>query len=240
MSFAVLAAWVAIAGLGGLFFDHSERSLIEIVSSGVVWQIAAAVLFLLGVILVLQWDDIGFQAVDPIKALRLMWLPLVYLGGFLALMLAVGVPSRTAATFIVINTILVGVSEELMFRGILFAGLRTRLPLLPSVWICSALFGLVHVLNALQTGHLAIASLQALAAFMTGMILMALRVRLGSLYPVIALHAAWDCLTLLALSKAGGMPNGDQLPAMAYLAPLFGLPNLVYALYLLRPKAPSA
>jgi uncharacterized protein len=72
---------------------------------------------------------------------------------------------------------------------------------------------------------------------MTGMMFMALRIRTGSLYPVILLHTTWDCLSLIAVVKAGGMQTGEALPPAIYVAPLLVLPNLLYALYLLRAKA---
>jgi membrane protease YdiL (CAAX protease family) len=130
----------------------------------------------------------------------------------------------------------VGLSEELMFRGALFSGLRSRLGLKPSIWICCLLFGVVHVLNGFQTGQFSIASIQAVAAFMTGTILLALRIRIGSLYPVIVLHAVWDCLPLLIATHLDPPSPNQPITAMVYLAPLFVMPNFLYALYLMRPK----
>lgn len=75
-----------------------------------------------------------------------------------------------------------------------------------------------------------------MAAFQTGFMLMALRLRTGSLYPVILLHAVWDCLLLLVACHTGGGSPNQPLPAYAFVAPLFLLPNFLYALYLLRPK----
>ena len=216
----------------------SDRSIIDIVSQSIVWPIVFAAAFLFAVLAIFQWDDVGFVPADGLKALRLMWLPLVYVGVFAGVIAAVGVPPASAVLFILINTLFVGISEELMFRGILFAGLRSRLPLWPSIWTCSAIFGLIHILNALQTGHVTLAILQAIAAFMTGMMFMALRLRTGSLYPVILLHAAWDCMSLMAVVKTGGgLPAGEVVPPAIYAAPLVVLPNLIYALYLLRAKA---
>jgi uncharacterized protein len=74
------------------------------------------------------------------------------------------------------------------------------------------------------------------AAFMTGAMLLAVRLRSGSLYPAIILHAVWDCLPLLIATHVGAAQPNQPLPAYAYFAPLLVLPNLLYALYLLRPK----
>lgn len=232
----VLLVWMAITSLGGLVSGSSDRSIIDVVSQGIVWPIALAAAFLLVVLAVFRWSDVGFEATPPLKTIRLMWLPLVYVSLFLVMIVAIGLPPASAVIYILVNTIFVGISEELMFRGILFSGLRSRLALWPSIWLCSAVFGLIHILNVVQTGHIILAVLQAIAAFMTGMMFMALRIRTGSLYPVILLHTAWDCLSLLAVVKAGGMQTEQALPPAIYIAPLAVLPNLLYALYLLRAK----
>ncbi|MEZ2126962.1 MULTISPECIES: lysostaphin resistance A-like protein [unclassified Sinorhizobium] len=237
MSVIVLLVWMAITSLGGLVSGSSDKSIIDVVSQGIVWPIAFAAAFLLIVLAVFRWNDVGFKSANALKSIRLMWLPLVYVSLFVAMILAMGLPPASAVIYILINTIFVGISEELMFRGILFSGLRSRLALWPSIWLCSAVFGLIHVLNVVQTGHVILAVLQAIAAFMTGMMFMALRIRTGSLYPVILLHTTWDCLSLLAVVKAGGMQSGEALPPVIYIAPLLVLPNLLYALYLLRAKA---
>lgn len=226
--------WMAITSLSGLVSGGSDRSIVDVVSRSVVWPIALAAVFLFVVLAVFRWGDVGFRSTGALNALRLMWLPLVYISFFVAIIAAVGLPSPSVAGYILTNTIFVGISEELMFRGILFSGLRSRFALWPSIWLCSVVFGLIHVLNAVQTGHLVLAVLQAVAAFMTGMMFMALRIRTKSLYPVILLHTAWDCLSLLAVAKAGGMTPGATLPSAIYFAPLTVLPNLLYALYLLR------
>ena len=56
-----------------------------------------------------------------------MLLPAVYLVLFLALTLVVGWPSPSTILFLAINTLIVGFSEELAFRGVLFRGLHTRI-----------------------------------------------------------------------------------------------------------------
>jgi membrane protease YdiL (CAAX protease family) len=236
ISLVVLLLWVAVVAVAGHFSTIPERSVLRFVSQGLAWPIVCAVAFLALVVLTFQWMDIGLAPFRVMPALRLMWLPLIYLCAFGAVVATLGLPPIESLLFIIINTFFVGVSEEVMFRGILFSGLRSRLSLWPSIWICCLLFGLVHVLNAVQTGNWTTATLQAVAAFQTGTILMALRLRTGSLYPVILLHAIWDCLPLLIATHAGDINPDQPLPAYAYLAPLFVLPNFLYALYLLRPK----
>ncbi|KAA0688153.1 CPBP family intramembrane metalloprotease [Neorhizobium sp. P12A] len=237
ISFVVLLLWAAILATSVQITAGDQRSVVQLVSQGVVWPIVMAVLFLAAILVSFRWTDIGFEPFQIASTLRLMWLPLLYLITFSGIVIVLGLPPLQKLVFIVINTIFVGISEEVMFRGILFSGLRSRFRFWPSIWLSCGLFGLIHVLNAVQTGNWTASTLQAIAAFQTGLILMALRVRTGSLYPVIMLHAVWDCLPLLIATHVANGVNQDQpLPAYAYLAPLFVTPNFLYALYLLRAK----
>jgi len=225
-----------VVGLAARWTAGPQTSVVEFVSNGIAWPIVLAAAFLLLVVCVTGWSNIGFHRFKVLPTLKLMWLPMIYIAAFAGIAIALGLPAGRNLALIMLNTGFVGLSEELMFRGILFSGLRSRLGLQSSIWICCILFGAIHVLNAFQTGMIEAAMLQAVAAFMTGTLFLALRMRTGSLFPVIVLHAVWDCLPLLIATHVAPPTAGQPLPAMAYLAPLFVLPNLLYGLYLLRPK----
>jgi membrane protease YdiL (CAAX protease family) len=233
---AVLVVWTVIVGLAAHWTAGPQTSVVEFVSDGIAWPIVLAAAFLLLVVWLMRWGDVGFSRFRVLPASRLMWLPTIYLAVFAGIAITLGLPSGRSLAFILVNTCFVGLSEELMFRGILFSGLRSRLGPRSSIWICCILFGAIHVLNAFQTGLVEAAMLQAVAAFMTGTLFLALRMRTGSLFPVIVLHAVWDCLPLLIATHVQAPNPGQPLPATVLLAPLFVLPNLLYALYLLRAK----
>lgn len=230
----VLLAWAGIMTLATHFTAGSQTSIVQFVSHGIAWPIIIAAGFLLLVVWSMGWKDVGFSRFNVVLALRLVWLPAIYVVAFGTMATILGLPPAENLAFILINTSFVGLSEELMFRGVLFSGLRSRLGLRSSIWLCCILFGAVHVLNALQTGQWAVAALQAVAAFMTGTMLLAIRLRAGSLYPVIILHAVWDCMPLLIATHLGDANPDQPLPPQAYFAPLFVLPNFLYALYLMR------
>lgn len=78
------------------------------------------------------------------------------------------------------------VTEELLFRGFLFAGLRGRLGLVPAVVVSSLAFALFHF------NPYAFPALVALGA-----VLAWLFQRSGSLWPGVALHATINTVTLL-------------------------------------------
>ncbi len=97
------------------------------------------------------------------------------------------------------------------------------------------LFGAVHVLNGFVTGDFAAASVQAIAAGMSGLMYMALLIRTGSLWPPMIVHALWDFCIFLSVSKESVVPQAAPATTAGWLAHLgLALPSLLYGLFLLR------
>jgi membrane protease YdiL (CAAX protease family) len=80
------------------------------------------------------------------------------------------------------------VSEEICFRGMVFGGLRTRLPLIAAALISGLIFGLLHALTGLS-------AVPPLIAF--GFILALLYERTGSIVPGILLHMLNNAVALI-------------------------------------------
>jgi uncharacterized protein len=235
-----LLVWMAATAVVGLFSrDAAVSSLDEIIrslGSGVVVNIVVDIGVLALATVLFRWNDLGFTAPDWGAWRRLMWFPLLTLAPFPILGATLGLPPGPAILFLALNTFLIALSEEWMFRGILFRALLTRLRLGPAVLTTSVLFGAVHVLNAFAFGDLRLALVQALAAMMTGTLLVALVLRTGSIWPAVAFHMAWNFgIMLIAYEGAlDPIPEGP-LPLASYLVPiLIVLPNFLYALVLLR------
>jgi uncharacterized protein len=81
------------------------------------------------------------------------------------------------------------VAEELCFRGMLFGGLRERLPMVPAALIAGTVFGLLHAF----TGISAVPPLIAL-----GFVFCLLYEKTGSIVPGILLHMLNNSVALLA------------------------------------------
>ena len=94
-----------------------------------------------------------------------------------------------------------------------------------AVLVSSALFGLVHLSNAMLRGSLGLAALQALGAGTEGFGLAALRLRTNTVWPLVALHALHDLFL-----QFGYLPI--PLVSAAYSVVLFA-----YGIYLLRDGA---
>jgi CAAX protease family protein len=106
--------------------------------------------------------------------------------------LGVGDPNILIAVSAVLVIALVApVTEELFFRGFVFAGLRSRWPLWPSAVAVGLIFGIVHA----PTGLTAVVPLAGL-----GVALCWLYNRTGSLWPCVTAHVVNNSLALLVVS----------------------------------------
>ena len=92
---------------------------------------------------------------------------------------------------IIVISIMAGVSEELLFRGVLQSYLIEKSSVLLGIFVSSALFGLMHFYNKLYI----------LLTFLVGLFLGWLYYFTGSLLFVVVLHAVYDVLAFGALVK---------------------------------------
>jgi membrane protease YdiL (CAAX protease family) len=169
VALAVYVGWVLLTLFGMRWAgDGSKKPLLDTVSHGVGWNLAMAVALLAAATLAMRWRDLKFVAPRPVGSLRILWFPSLYLLLFAVLSVVLGLPPAATVGFVLLNTLLVGLSEEWMFRGVLFQALRSRLAMWPSILLMSAMFGAVHVLNVFVTGQLFDAVVQAMAAFRAG------------------------------------------------------------------------
>lgn len=116
--------------------------------------------------------------------------------------------------------LLVGFSEELMARGLVLTAFRSHLREGWVWFLTSALFGLMHLVNALLGAPLGSSIVQAGVAFASGTAFYILRRVTGSLLWAMLLHGLWD-MSLFAVSHA---PIGPSIGA--YVAPLVAVLSL--------------
>jgi membrane protease YdiL (CAAX protease family) len=234
-----LLAWLVATAAVGSFMRQKTSGVAEIVgllSSAPAWNVLAGVAVLAIATKQFGWRDLGFGPPKPLAVAKLIWFPILTLLPFYAIALAVGLPPTRAILFFALNTTLVALSEEWMFRGVLFQALRSRLSIWPAVGMTSVLFGAIHVVNAFALGDLRLAAAQAVAAMMTGLLLIALMLRTGSIWTSIAYHMVWNFGILLVAYESSkySLPE-EPLPLTAYFVPmLLVLPNFVFGLILLR------
>jgi uncharacterized protein len=236
----VLTAWTAGAFvMGALSRSDPVSNAAEIVTalaSGLALNLVAALAVLALATWRFRWGDLGFRAPDWGGLVRVMGFPLLTLAPLPLLAWGIGFPPGLAVAYLALNTALIALSEEWMFRGILLRALLARFRLWPAVLITSVLFGAFHVLNAFTLGDLRMALAQSVAAMMTGMLLVALVLRTGSIWPAVAYHMVWNFgLLLVAHETLEHLPLNTAPPLSAYLMPMVIVsPNLFFALFLLR------
>jgi membrane protease YdiL (CAAX protease family) len=235
-----LALWLfATLGIGMLLRQDRLSSIAELItllSQGIAWNLLLSLAVLAVATRMFGWTDLGFRAPSLWLALRLLWFPALMLLPIFALAFAIGLPPPRAIGFLALNTILVALSEEWMFRGILFRALSARRGVWAALLVTSVIFGSIHVLNGFTYANLSQSTVQAIAATMTGLLLGALMIRSGSIWPSIALHMLWNFGLILVSFEAANYPQPLQPFSLQTL--LVGvaivMPNLLYALFLMR------
>ena len=235
LSVIALAVWVAITMGVGLLQVGPGTSLDKFASEQIVWGTPLAAAFMVLVALVMGWRDLGFNRARPPGAWRLLWLPVLMLCGFVGVMVLLDRPVPASVVLVVaINTLVVGFSEELAFRGVLWGAARKAMSFWPAFLLVTFLFGLVHVLNALLTGEFAAAGVQAFNAMLSGAAFLALRIRLHSIYPVMVVHWLWDLgVFVLATGREGPAPVAEPMAQLTGALMIVG-PLALYGLFLVR------
>lgn len=231
-----LVVWTGITMFGASYLFPASVQLIDLVKSGIGWQFVIASAFLVALALIFRWDDLGLHWPRDGRSWVLLWFPALYLVAFASFAVYLGLPPAQTVFWIFVNTMFVGFSEELMFRGVLLAAFRRNMPIWPAIILTCVLFGSVHILNAFMTGQVLGATVQAVTAMMSGLLFVAIVLRTGSLLPAIILHGLWDFCTFLlttATSATGeGAAPGWQMQIIMPVGLVSG--NFLYALFLLR------
>lgn len=203
---------------------------------------ALAALVALAAIVLGRWSEVRLRMPVP-GSWRFLILPALYLPVTLGILLWLGLPPATTVIGIALIMVWVAVSEEVMFRGLLYPALRLKLGFWSAAWTCSLIFGASHLNNGLASGAFTMAVLQSLAAVPTGFLLLALRLRTGSLLPPILFHLVWNlgAFSMAAAEETHFLAADMPSPLTEYFGLWFGLifvaPNGLIAAWMLRPSA---
>ena len=170
---------------------------------------------------------VGLCAPRQWNRMWLAWLPAIYVAASLAGVTR-GWPLRSALGLVVL-AFAIGLEEELWTRGLLLESMRwrgtTAAVVLSSVW-----FGALHSLNLLS-GQPAMATFAQIGFAMAfGLAVGALRVRVGTLWLPIGLHALYDFGFLLRGGELVGISWRELVAFLVFLA----LPLAIYGLDLAR------
>ena len=233
----LLVVWAVTTMVPALPRNGETTDLVTLISTGIDWGLVAAPAVLVIALLVLRWNRLGLQAAWKPADILLGWPVLLLIVAAIAVALIVGLPPSKAILFVAINTAFVGFSEELMFRGFLFRGASDKGRFWMAFVLTSVLFGAVHLGNVFITGNPGTVALQAVSAGCSGVLLMAIRLRSGSLYPVMLVHCLWDfSVTVVGMALAANPASAAGVAPMMVGVMLLSEPviSLVFGLYLMR------
>ena len=169
-----------------------------------------------------KWKEIGFIA--PPQRKSLLWLLPVYLvlilGWGLLLMdfknLTISSEQWNSFWIFGFVTLLVGIAEEMMFRGIILHALLDKISPRKAVIVSALAFSFLHSINIISGVPTEGMILQLGLTFIAGFYLAGVMVKIKSIIPLIVWHWLWDFLTLssdLLGAKTSEMIIGSLLLA---------------------------
>jgi len=149
-----------------------------------------------------SWNEVGFKRPEIDKSL--LWLLPVYLILFAGWSLLVGdmykmnINSEQWNSFWIFGfvTLLVGIAEELMFRGIILHALLDKISPRKAVIVSAFTFSLLHSINIIGGVPVEGMILQLGLTFIAGFYLAGVMVKIKSIIPLIVWHWLWDFMTL--------------------------------------------
>ena len=130
----------------------------------------------------------------------------------------------------VLSFLLVGVAEEIVFRGFLFNGMKKTGSLTVAIVVSAITFGMGHIVNLL-TGHATAETLvQMVFAVAWGFLLTFAYLKGGSLLPCIVIHGLIDVFSVFA--------RDNEVAHWAYVIATVAV-AVVYCLYLRKQPTPE-
>ena len=130
----------------------------------------------------------------------------------------------------VLSFLLVGVAEEIIFRGFLFNGMRKTGRLTVAIVVSAITFGMGHIVNLL-TGHATAETLvQMIFAVAWGFLFTFAYLKSGSLLPCIVIHGLIDAFSVFS--------RDSQIADWSYIVATVAA-ALVYCLYLSKQPTPE-
>lgn len=198
--------------------EPSGMIRLEALEEGVIWQ-ATLSLVLLGIVALLGWSDIvGFRGpIDRGGVRPFIWvisIPAIILITIIIMLMSEPDASRHWGVIMIILSLngLVGLSEELLFRGVLFGVLREKHRLWTAIALSSLIFGLIHIANLGAGQPPGMTAYQIFNAAILGALFCAVMLQTNSLWPPILLHMVWNAYVMLGMytSEVIADPFADQ------------------------------
>ena len=184
--------------------DGTGTLTFEAMTSGITSQ-AVLTVCIFGIIAILGWFDITRMQgpIDRGGLKSLYWIsgfPLIGCLLMIGLLFTIDTefsPTIVLMTVVILN-LMVGLSEELLFRGILFGALRQRHSLIMAIIISSFIFGFAHLPNLGLGQTVPLTLYQVSNAMILGALFCAITLQTNSIWPAVVLHMMWNTYIMLA------------------------------------------
>jgi membrane protease YdiL (CAAX protease family) len=223
----VFAVWMVT----GLDYDEIGDT-VENVRDGIVLSVGAGVVYLVVTTTVLGWWKPAIREPRRVGSGWMWIVPVLLLLGALINLATTkwGEIDRVGpyVGLLALGTLFVGFSEELLTRGLAIVGGRGSMHE-RWVWVfSSAIFGLIHVPNALFGQSGAETVNQVFFAFAVGMTYYVTRRISGTLIVTMGLHALWDFSIFIQAHSVEGLKDepagaGGALMTPAIIVGIFAL-----------------
>jgi len=216
--------------VSGVYFNYA-------ISEGVKSLVSLLILLTLGYKAVLKEKGQGF-----FHGLYVGGVWLVFSISSIMLQLYLGILSHNSEfcsvgeiTAFAITMFLVGITEEVLLRGVILNLLLERFSVWPAVIIESLIFGAIHFTNVLAGASFIAVFWQVVSATLGGVLLSAIYVRGKNIWVVIAIHGIYD---FAGLFQSGVLGMGTPVENIGSTEPswLLYLLMLLLAIYLLRKR----
>ena len=224
--FAILWIVLYVVGIGSLRGSYGDDSLQMLLGLVAISAALLLIVRLLGIrkeLGMTRWLQNGR---------KLLWLLPMWVLATGNLWGGIGVRYEPINTLMaVLSFMLVGVAEEIIFRGLLFNGMKRTGSLTAAVIVSAITFGMGHIVNLL-TGHATGETLvQIVFAVAWGFLFTFAYLKGGSLLPCIAIHSLIDVFSVFAR-------DNEVAHWIVIIATV--LTALVYCLYLSKQPTPKA
>jgi len=229
---AVFVGAMALYLYGTLQSEHpygDTRFVISYVATEL--QVAAFMLVVTGVFLPAR--RIGFRRPQRGSA-RGLWpfavFMLIAMGAWIATRLSVppdAAIDNEASLLILRTTLLVGLTEEWIFRGLLLAALSRWLGLRRGAAVAVAMFGLFHLLNIVAGVPPLMGALQAVLTMLMGSTFLLAAVETRSLLVPILAHALYDFVVIDMTSLMQVGASGVPILVVSIVGVLAGIVSLI-------------
>ncbi len=165
------------------------------------------------------WQAIGFRPLDRKQLLWFLPAIIVLIAMWVVLLSALARVSLSAAQWqlfalVGFTTLLVGLGEEIMYRGIVLHAFLTTRRVRWAMLVSAIGFSLLHSVNVLGGLPLPEVLRQLILTFLWGFFFAPLMLKLNNIVPLIIFHWLWDFVQIVAPLA------GEQVEAMGLLIPL--------------------